>query len=497
MSRLIVVSNRLPPGRTGRALDPRDAPVGGLTTAILAALRRRPGSLWLGWNGEAVEAKQGSSAIRGTCSGVELLGIPLTTTEVDDYYHGYCNRTLWPLLHCFQDKVRIRLKQERAYRAIQARFAAVLRPLLRPGDLVWVHDYHFFLLGRELRRLGWTGRVGFFLHTPFPPHELWDLQPRSEEVLDALLDYDVVGFHVQGFLENYLHCCRRLLGVRPTGSRLDAGGRHQRAAVYPVGIDPADFLPVGRDFEDGHKHSGSLIRALRNRSLILGVDRLDYTKGIPERIQAYERFIQQNVEWRKKVVYVQVASPSRSQVPEYAEQRRRIEALLGRVNGELGEHDWMPIRYLYRSYDRGFLAKLYRQADIGLVTPLRDGMNLVAKEFVAAQDPGDPGVLVLSRCAGAAEQMREAVLVNPFIPADVAEGIRHALSMPRQERRARHAALLVRVKADTANGWAQRFLEDLESGMGLAEVGAASAHELDLSGLSWGSVGQGAGRRDR
>jgi trehalose 6-phosphate synthase len=193
------------------------------------------------------------------------------------------------------------------------------------------------------------------------------------------------------------------------------------------------------------------------------VDRLDYTKGIPERLQGYEALIRRHPEWRKRVVMVQIASPSRAQVPEYGEQRRRIELLLGRINGELGEHDWVPIRYLYRAYDRGFLARLYRQADIGLVTPLRDGMNLVAKEFVAAQDPANPGVLVLSRSAGAAQQLEEALLVNPFIRADMAEGMHRALVMPLEERQQRHAALLARVQDVTASEWARRFVADLDA----------------------------------
>jgi len=482
VSRLVVVSNRLPGGRPKSGIGERGAPVGGLATAVLGALRSRPGSVWVGWSGRSADRERPGWASRGVLDGVELCGLALTDDEIDAYYHGYCNQTLWPLLHCFQGKARIRLAHEEVYRRIQGRFADALCGILRPDDLVWVHDYHLFLVGRELRQRGWRGSIGFFLHTPFPPLEMWQILPQPEDTLEALLHYDVIGFHVPGFLENYVHCARRLLQASWDDVWLQARGRRQRVATYPVGIEPDDFRRTAGD-SGGSKRSGTLIRALRDRALILGVDRLDYTKGIPERIQAFERLVRRHDEWRKRVVFVQIASPSREEVPEYGEQRRRIESLLGRINGELGEHDWVPIRYLYRAYERGFLARLYRQADVGLVTPLRDGMNLVAKEFVAAQDPDDPGVLVLSRSAGAAQQLEEALLVNPFITADVASGMHRALVMPLAERRERHAALLSRVRRETASEWARRFIQDLGSARAREPVGKV----LGLEGRRRGS----------
>ncbi|HET6372831.1 MAG TPA: trehalose-6-phosphate synthase [Candidatus Polarisedimenticolia bacterium] len=464
MSRLVVVSNRLPTLRRSGSVEEAEAPVGGLASALLGVLRRSPGGLWFGWNGKILEAGRPARPSLRTAGDFDQVGVPLTRLELQNYYLGYCNQTLWPLLHCFQDRVRIRLRQELVYRQVQGHFAASLLPYLRQDDVVWVHDYHLMLLGRELRRMGWTGRIGFFLHTPFPPHDLWQILPAPRDTLEALLDYDVIGFHVQAFLDNYVSCCRRELQATLRGSTLTAGGRSQRADVYPVGIEPAAFLPR-RAEKLGPQPPELLKGALRGRRLILGVDRLDYTKGIPEKILGFEKFIKRHSIWRRKAVLVQIASPSRTGVPEYAEQRRQIESLMGRVNGELGEHDWMPIRYLYRSYSRDFLARLYREASVGLVTPLRDGMNLVAKEFVAAQDVRSPGVLVLSRSAGAAQEMREAVTVNPFIPADVAEGIAKALSMPLERRREIHSALLERVMAGTATEWGRRFVEDL-SGSG-------------------------------
>jgi alpha,alpha-trehalose-phosphate synthase [UDP-forming] len=504
VSRLIVVSNRLPgPPATGPHLVARETTVGGLAAAILGALRGRGDSLWVGWNGRASASARSAPLQHHRREGVDLASFPLTTAELDGYYHGFCNQTLWPILHCFQGRVRTRLRDQATYDSVQARFADHLLPVLRRDDRLWVHDYHLIPLGQRLRERGWRGRMGFFLHTPFPPLEMWEVLPRPRALLEALFEYDVVGFHVPGFLDNYVYCARRLLGADWDGRRLAQAGRSQRAAVYPVGIDPAAWRPKpGRVAADdggedgGESHAARvgeaslanirLLRGLQDRRMILGVDRLDYTKGIPQRLQAIERFFRRRPEWRRRAVYVQVASPSRAQVPEYAEQRRRIEATLGRVNGELGEPDWTPIRYLYRAYDRPLLARLYREADVGLVTPLRDGMNLVAKEYVAAQDPADPGVLILSHTAGAAQQLKDAVLVNAFVPADVAEGIAAALEMPLAERQRRHARLLQTVLESTAEAWADGFVQDLEGEGGGA--GDRSRRPLHLAGPKLGPV---------
>jgi trehalose 6-phosphate synthase len=465
VKRLVVVSNRLPALRHTGPGGEIDIPAGGMAAAVFAALRNAPESLWLGWHGRTEAAERVRRTVRHRAGRLELVGLPLTQREVADYYHGFCNAGLWPLFHCFQGRVRLDLEQEACYRGVQERFARTLLSLLRPGDLVWVHDYHFLLLGRELRRLGWGGRIGFFLHIPFPPHDLLELLPDPRDVLEAMLHYDLVGFQVRGSLDNYVYACRRQVGARVEAGHLVAAGRAQRAGVYPVGIDPDEFLPP----RDGRRHRpgrGVLSRVVRGRRLLLGVDRLDYTKGIPERILAYETFLERHPQWRKRVSFVQIASPTRTAAAHYLEQKRIVEALVGRINGELAEHDWVPIRYLYRSYPRATLARFYREADVGLVTPLRDGMNLVAKEFVAAQPPESPGVLVLSRTAGAAEDLPEAILVNPCIPADVAAGIARALEMPIGERAERHRALLERVRRGSIAGWGRAIVRDLAGAAG-------------------------------
>ena len=461
MRRLVVVSNRLPQLQSSWPEAERTTPVGGLASALRSALTRSQGSLWVGSTTAAAPPAARSRTVKTALEGVQLVGIPLTQRENAQYYRGFCNEALWPLFHGFLGRVRLDRDDEECYREVNERFAHELMPLLRPADLVWVHDYHLLCLGRELRRLGWTGALGLFLHIPFPPHDLWEVLPRPRDFVRAMLEYDVVGFQTRGFLENYVQCCRRELDARWDGSRIAAADRVQRAGAYPIGMEPAAFEPPAGPVRPSGER-GELSKVVRGRRLILGVDRLDYTKGIPERLRAFETLIATRPDLRKKVSFVQIASPSRSRVPGYLEQKQLVDSMVGRINGELAEHDWVPVRYLYRSYPQSVLARFYREADVGLVTPLRDGMNLIAKEFVAAQYPDAPGVLVLSRLAGAAEELREAVLVNPHIPSDVADGVARALAMPLDERIRRHSALLERVRAQTAGTWSNGFIDDLK-----------------------------------
>jgi trehalose 6-phosphate synthase len=461
VSRLIVVSNRLPSLRATPALGGPTAAAGGLASAVLAALQRYPESLWFGWSGRTLRRHEEPALERRTWRGVSFAGLPLSKEELDEYYFGYCNDTLWPLFHCFQSQVCIRPNEEARYATVQRRFSEALLPLLQEGDLLWVHDYHLLLLGRELRRAGWNGPIAFFLHIPFPPLELWQLLRDPADVSEALLSYDVFGVHVPRFAHNYVEAAVDIAGAQWDGTFLRRHGRRQRVGVYPVGIDPEEFLPRREDLERSRRRE-TLGRVVGDRKILVGVDRLDYTKGIVERLLGFEEFLRTHKEWRNRVVFLQIAAPSRTKVPAYREQKLKVEAQVSRINGELGEHDWMPVRYLYRSYSHDFLARVYREANAALVTPLRDGMNLVAKEFVAAQDPEDPGVLVLSRSAGAAEELREAVIVNPFIASDVARGIRDALEMPLAERRRRQEWLRGRVLRSTADEWSRRLLEDLQ-----------------------------------
>jgi trehalose 6-phosphate synthase len=476
MSRLVMVSNRLPIGRPTGAGGELEIPAGGLVSALLAALERAGDSLWLGWD-PGVQDPNATS--RHTIRGVELLGLGLSRREVSGHYLGFCNGALWPLLHCFQGRVRFEPEHLDMYKEVQRRYARTLLTLLSDEDLVWIHDYHLFLLARELRRNGFRGRLGFFLHTPFPPHELWTLLPDSGEFLEAMLAHDLIGFHTQGYIENFASCCERDLGARTSPGAVGVPGHsHARLGVYPAGIQAGDFAPSRRALQRPRR-SLTLARLVGSQVAVLGVDRLDYTKGLGERFEAFEQFLLARPEWRRRISLVQIASPSRSALPWYQREKQVIELLAGRINGEMGEPDWIPIRYLYRSFAREALGRFYRGADVGIVTPLRDGMNLVAKEFVAAQDPNNPGVLVLSRFAGAAEQMVDAVLVNPFSPMEVAEALATALEMPLEERRRRHAALLAHVCEQSASAWAEQFTTDLRRDEGVIET------QQHVTGLPW------------
>jgi trehalose 6-phosphate synthase len=463
MSRLVVVSNRLPLGRPTGAGGELELPAGGLVSALADALQRRPESLWVGWDSRAAPG----TISRFRARGVEFLGLALDKREIERYYAGFCNGALWPLLHSFQGRVRFDPGDLEAYRAVQRRFAELLAGELAPDDVVWVHDYHLFGVGSELRARRFPGAIGFFLHTPFPPPDLWEILPDARGLLDAMASYDLVGFHTRGWRRNYLDAVHRLAGARVEGATVELAGRRQRVGLFPVGIDPEGFAPSEAVLRRP-KGASPLANLAGGRRVILGVDRLDYTKGMAERFQAFRAFVERHPEWRRRVTMVQIASPSRATLPFYLRERRELEELVGHLNGALGEIDWTPIRYLYRTFPRDTLARIYRNADVGLITPLRDGMNLVAKEYVAAQRPDEPGVLILSRFAGAAEELTDALLVNPFLAEETGDAIAAALEMPLDERRRRHAALLGRVRRDTAERWAAGFVSALSTERSLA-----------------------------
>jgi trehalose 6-phosphate synthase len=450
MSRLVVVSNRLPVA--ARAAEP---PAGGLVNVIADAFaRRRGGGLWVGWDDHA--GRPGRLR-RSRRDGVELVGLGLSREEVEGHYLGFCNRALWPILHGFPSRAHFALADRDSSLRAQRRFARVLLKALAPSDLVWIHDYHLLRLPRLLREGGFRGRIGFFLHTPFPATDLWSLLPDAEAMLVDLAAADLIGLQSRRDLVNLRDALRRLAGARGAGSRMRLGARSLRLAVVPAGIEPRDFEP-GPEAAARPRASGYLSQLVGGRRTVLGVDRLDYSKGLIERFLAFERFLRNRPEWRRKVCLVQIASPSREGLEWYRRERRELELAAGRINGELGDVDWTPILYLRRTFPRATLARLYRGADVGLVTPLRDGMNLVAKEYVAAQRPHDPGVLVLSRFAGASDSLTAALQVNPWIVEETAEALARGMSMPLAERRRRHRLLLAAVRRDTASAWYDRFL---------------------------------------
>jgi alpha,alpha-trehalose-phosphate synthase [UDP-forming]/trehalose-phosphatase len=449
---LLVMSNRTPAPLD----DDRQRQVGGLVAALEPALQHHNG-LWLGWSGHEREAEPVIEIDADASPARASFDFPARWRRL--FYGGFCNRSLWPLLHGFPGKVRYEDDEWTAYVEANDAFARLAADLVDRDGTVWIHDYHLLLAGAGLRHRGHRGPIGLFLHVPFPARDAIDTLPYAHELLDAMMSFDLVGFHTSEWADNFTSAVRRILPGAVDGDAITHARGITRAGVFPIPIDPTPFRrdpaqPLSPDVD-------GLLTMLGDRRLMLGVDRLDYSKGVPERLEAFERLLERHGEWRGRVCFVQISVPSRADIPEYAELRDRVEHLVGRINGRFGEANWVPVRYLYRSYDHGVLAQLYRIADVGVVTPLRDGMNLVAKEFVASQDADRPGVLVLSRFAGAANELSDAILANPYHRDGLADDLHRALSMPADERRRRHAALLATVLARTPRGWAAEFLAAL------------------------------------
>ena len=458
---LLAVSNRLPELREPVEPDAERArPVGGLVAALQPVLIERHG-LWLGWSGRTVPG-DAAGPVRIDADAVPALAwIDLPKEAHERYYNGFCNRSLWPLFHSLPGRVRFDDAEWESYVAVNDRLAEAAIGLIPPGGTVWAHDFHLLLLAGALRRLGHQGPLGLFLHVPFPGLDLFRIIPWADRLLDGMLAFDLVGLQTEPDVRNFLQVVGALSPATVADDVVEHRGRRIRVRAFPIGIVPESFEPAAEP-EEGEETTG-LLQSVAGTRLVLGVDRLDYTKGIPERLEAFARLLTRFPEWRRKVSLVQISVPSRADVLEYQEQRHRVEAAVGHINGQFGEADWTPVRYLYRSYRRDQLSRFYRAADVCLVTPLRDGMNLVAKEFVAAQVPDQPGVLVLSRFAGAASELTDAVLTNPFHADGMAGDLDRALRMPAAERRERHARLLSAVHRATAITWAEAFVTALEA----------------------------------
>lgn len=454
MSRLVVISNRVQPPVGGA-----QANQGGLAVALLAALREN-GGVWFGWSGDTTDHFTGE--LHTVEAGpVTSATIDLEPQDIHEYYNGFANRTLWPLFHDRIDLTEFERDYEGGYVRVNHRFAETVRPLIGDDDLVWVHDYHLIPLGRELRQRGVTNRMGFFLHIPWPQSRILLSLPHHEQLVRSLFEYDVIGFHTEDWLDAFRDYVTRQLGATlGEDCTVTLGGCTIRAIVAPIGIDAKEFEEAAAGpralFARDRMHM-----SMTGRQLLVGVDRLDYSKGLPERFHSYERFLVHNPDLQGLVSFLQIAPPSREKVDTYQAIRAELDSLSGRINGEFSDIDWVPIRYVNRGYAREELAGIYRAARVALVTPLRDGMNLVAKEYIAAQDPRDPGVLVLSMFAGAAAQLKEAVIVNPFSADEVADGIAQALSMPREERVRRWEALIDNVRREDVFWWRDLFLAAL------------------------------------
>jgi len=453
LARLVVVSNRVP------APGDRLAHAGGLAIALRRVLQQS-GGLWFGWSGEVAENPDAEPSL-ARAGRVAYATLDLSPEDHEAYYVTYANSILWPLCHYRLGLIEFRRAAFDGYQRVNARFATALAKLIAPDDVVWVHDYHLIPLGAALRRAGITNRIGFFLHIPFPAKEVFCALPDSVALARALLHYDLVGLQTQDDLNALLgYFTGELAAAVSEDGVVRVNGLATRVAHFPIGIDTEPFVAAA----EAAATTAETIRlrdSLSGRALVIGVDRLDYSKGLPRKIEAFSQLLERWPEHRSRVTYMQISPASRETVPQYRALRRELDGAAGRVNGRFAEFDWMPVRYLNKSFSRRTLAGFYRAARVGFVAPLRDGMNLVAKEYVAAQDPADPGVLVLSRFAGAARELTGALVVNPFDVDALADALRRALAMPQAERRARWQAMMAPLRANTVEDWSENFLRAL------------------------------------
>jgi trehalose 6-phosphate synthase len=450
MSRLVVVSNRVAPIQEG------EATAGGLAAGVLDALRQK-GGIWLGWSGNIrdVPEEQPEQAV----GAISLYTIDLSREDYDLYYRGFANGTLWPVLHYQIGLGRFEWPEYEGYRRVNGMFAQALAKLVNPDDLIWVHDYQLLYLAEAARDAGVTNRIGLFLHTPFPSPGVFMTIPSHADLFRAVCRYDLLGFQTEIDRAAFVDYAVRHAGGSMRDGMLSIYDRVVRTGVYPIGVS-VDEVRASAELPRNRRQATRIRAALLDR-LILSVDRLDYSKGLPQRFAAFERFLAEYPSHHGLVTFMQIAPPSRSDIETYQVIRRQLEGEAGRINGRFAEVDWVPLRYLNKSFERNVLMPLYAAAQACLVTPLRDGMNLVAKEFAAAQDPDDPGVLILSEFAGAARELTDALLVNPYDEAGVAAAMDRALLMPLEERQERHQGMVAAMRENSLERWRDRFEADL------------------------------------
>jgi trehalose 6-phosphate synthase/phosphatase len=457
--RLIVMSNRAPiriirEGREER-LEPT---VGGVGTTFLRLLERN-GGLWIAWSGgQKIPAPK---LMPPGDPRFKIYFAPLGEQDISEYYHGMCNRGLWPLMHFMTPNCHFSTQHWNRYVRVNETFARIAAEQAQAGDLLWVQDFHLALVPRLVRKHRHDLPIGIFWHVPFPPEQLMRILPWREEFLEGMLGADVIGFHTASYATHFLNCCNRILHLEvdhKTG-QIEAGGRMVTATAFPLGI-PADFFSDLAASPRVVARAQRIRRSLGTQVMVLGVDRLDYTKGILERLRGFERFLEQNPGWHRRVTLVLIAVPSRTKVTDYANLKRQLDEQVGYVVGRFSSEGWVPLRYLYTQFGAEELVAYYRAADVALLTPLRDGMNLVAKEFVASH-LADDGVLILSEFAGAAEELTEALLVNPYNSDEIAERLRQAVEMDPSEKAARLRAMRQKVHAHDLERWSENFLAAL------------------------------------
>ncbi|PYJ79813.1 MAG: trehalose-6-phosphate synthase [Verrucomicrobia bacterium] len=464
MNRLILVSNRLPFALERAGTDEWIVTLsaGGLVSALAPVLRGRGGT-WIGWPGVAGDIPNAPFAEATRDAGYEVVPVALSEAERDEFYYGYSNEVIWPLFHDLQNFCHFEPTFWETYKAVNERYAEAIARHCQPGDFIWAHDYHLMYVAQALRERGVHAALTFFLHIPFPPFDIFAKLPQQQRLLRALLQFDLLGFQTRRDLRNFLQCVRRVLPdaeVLPSSGlqRIRSSGRTIRAGSFPIGIDFESF-EKGAASEEVARRARELRAAFPGCQLMLGVDRLDYSKGIPERLRAFRVALERHQELRGRVVLIQAVVPSRVEIPRYHEFKGRIDRLVGDTNGRFSTDTWLPVHYRFRSLDRDDLLAHYRACEIALVTPLKDGMNLVAKEYCACCVEKNDGVLILSQFAGAAEQLKPAVLVNPYDVEQVADAIFKVFRMSDAERRARMKRMRRIVHHEDVFWWVDSFLK--------------------------------------
>ncbi|TKI02456.1 alpha,alpha-trehalose-phosphate synthase [Martelella alba] len=451
MSRLIVISNRIAPP------DNKKASAGGLAVGILGALKTT-GGLWFGWSGQTGD--EGLPLKTVTQGNITWVSFNLSVQDHEDYYNRFSNGVLWPAFHYRLDLVDFQRDAWAGYQRVSANLADKILPLIGADDILWIHDYHLLLLAAELRKRRVNNRIGFFLHIPFPTPEVFNALPVNAQLIEQMCECDLLGFQTENDRLAFLDCIQvqtRL--TNRSGESHIAWGKHFYTGTYPIGIDPGEIERIVKSpLTPKLAHLKSELRSVKN---ILSVERLDYSKGLPERFLAYEALLENYPKHRSHIRYTQIAPTSRGDIKAYRDIRHQLETETGRINGHYGQLGWTPLYYLNQHVERKMLMKIFRYSEVCLVTPLRDGMNLVAKEFVAAQDPDDPGVLVLSKFAGAANELQTALMVNPYDRDEVAAALDRALTMSLPERVERHSAMLAVIKKNDIHSWQEQFISDL------------------------------------
>lgn len=463
MNRLIVVSNRLPFAldSTGEDLWTVTPAVGGLVSAVEPVLRER-GGIWIGWPGIAGEIPKRPLAEATHDAGYKVVPVALSETERDEFYYGYSNEVIWPLFHDLQNFCNFEPAYWEAYKAVNKRYADAIADCSQADDFVWVHDYHLMYVAQALRERGIRAALTFFLHIPFPPYDIFAKLPQQHRLLRALLQFDLLGFQTRRDVRNFLGCVRRVMSDARVVPRrklqlIRFEKREIRLGHFPIGID-LDSFESGAMSDAVARRSQQLRATFPDCQLILGVDRLDYSKGIPERLRAFRNALERHPELCGRVVLIQVVVPSRVEIPRYHEFKDRIDRLVGDINGRFSTSTWLPVQYHFRSLDREDLLAHYRSCDIAFVTPLKDGMNLVAKEYCACRIDED-GVLILSHFAGAAEQLKTgAMLVNPYDVEEMADTISEAFRINEAERSARMKRMRRVVHDENVFWWVDSFL---------------------------------------